>query len=164
MKRSRKHNSHWFLIFIAAVIILVGGSSIVYHEVRKPIDSAKSQSLKIAKKYAHLKTETNFSWANSEQTFYTVTGVTKQNIPVYVIISNNRKKIRIFKQSAGIDRNDALKKIWNNYSPKKVTTISMGIYKQKPVWEVGYMNASGQLCLKTLNFKNGTVVRSVNDI
>lgn len=164
MKRSRKHNSHWFLIFVAAVIILVGGSSIIYHEIRKPVDSARSQSLQIAKKYAHLKTTTDFSWANDKQTSYVVTGINKQNVPVYVIISNNGKKVRIFKQSAGIDRNDALKKIWNSYNPKKVTTISMGIYKQKPVWEVGYMTNSGQLCLKTLNFKNGAVVRSVNNI
>lgn len=149
---------------MATIIILIGGTSIIYHEVRKPVDSAKSQSLKIAKKYAHLKTETDFSWANTEQTFYTVTGVTKQNIPVYVIISNNGKKVRIYKQAAGIDRNTVLKKIWNTYNPKKVTTISMGIYKQKPVWEVAYMNGSGQLCLKTLNFKNGAVVRSVNNI
>ncbi|WP_145912962.1 DUF5590 domain-containing protein [Pediococcus damnosus] len=164
MKRSRNHTSHWFLIFVAAVIILIGGTSIIYHEVRQPVDSAKSQSLKIAKKYGHLKKETAFSWASYDQTYYTVTGTNQQNAPIYVIISNNGKKVRIFKQSAGINRNDVLKQVWNNDNPKKVTTISMGIFKKKPVWEVGYMNASGQLCLKTLNFKNGEVVRHVNNI
>lgn len=166
----REHASHkrtgrrvliGFLIAIVVVIIaLIWG----VHHATKPITQAKAQSVKIAEKYAGLKTTSGFYWTNLNRTYYTVAGTNKQNQPVYIIVPQKGGHVRVLQQKSGESRNQVLSQVWSKHNPKKVLQASLSVFNGSPAWIVSYMNQKGQLCYETFIFKTGKVLQLIENI
>ena len=99
-----------------------------------------------------------------DKTFYTVFGTNADNQKIYAIVSKNGKKINIYGQEDGISAETAKKAVRKRQDVKKITNVGMGMKGKTPVWEVTYLNAYGNLCYDIIAFKNGDIIKTIQNI
>ncbi|MDC2830752.1 DUF5590 domain-containing protein [Limosilactobacillus mucosae] len=150
------------LLILIILIFLVGWS--IYAVGNHPKAEAERQATSIAKRYANLKTRTGFYIYNRENTYYTVAGKNNKGQKILVIVPQKNGSVRIVKQSTGLTKQQALAQVKSNEHPKKVLKAVPGIFNDKVVWEVTYLNQKGNLCYDLINFKTGSFVQQINNL
>ncbi|CAJ1227772.1 DUF5590 domain-containing protein [Lactiplantibacillus xiangfangensis] len=150
------------LLVVLAIIVAIYGTLWV---AQRPMHQAQKTAYSLAVSKGKLKTTTGFSQYNGEQSYYAVTGTTKKNVPVYAIINTNSKhQTTVVKQTAGISRTKALRKVWAKRNPSKVIKATLGKYDGEVVWEVTYLNKKNNLCYEVLQYSNGNQLKSILNI
>lgn len=150
------------LLILIILIFLVGWS--IYAVGNHPKAEAERQATTIAKRYANLKTRTNFYIYNRENTYYTVAGKNNKGQRILVIVPQKNGSVRVVKQSTGLTEQQALAQVKSNEHPKRVLKAVPGIFNDKVVWEVTYLNSKGNLCYDLINFKTGSYVQQINNL
>lgn len=150
------------LLILIILIFLVGWS--IYAVGNHPKAEAERQATTIAKRYANLKTRTDFYIYNRENTYYTVAGKNKKGQRILVIVPQKNGSVRVVKQSTGLTEQQALAQVKSNEHPKRVLKAVPGIFNDKVVWEVTYLNSKGNLCYDLINFKTGSYVQQINNL
>jgi len=150
------------LLILIILIFLVGWS--IYAVGNHPKAEAERQATTIAKRYANLKTRTDFYIYNRENTYYTVAGKNNKGQKILVIVPQKNGSVRIVKQSTGLTEQQALAQVKSNEHPKRVLKAVPGIFNDKVVWEVTYLNSKGNLCYDLINFKTGSYVQQINNL
>lgn len=150
------------LLILIILIFLVGWS--IYAVGNHPKAEAERQATTIAKRYANLKTRTDFYIYNRENTYYTVAGKNNKGQRILVIVPQKNGSVRVVKQSTGLTEQQALAQVKNNEHPKRVLKAVPGIFNDKVVWEVTYLNSKGNLCYDLINFKTGSYVQQINNL
>lgn len=144
------------------VIILVLWVS--YAIANHPKAQAQREATSIAKKYGHLRSTNGFYIFNREKTYYTVTGKNQKGQQMLVMVPKSGGNVRLIKQSKGITSQQARQKVQNYGRTKKVLRVAPGIFNDKVVWEVTYINKKGALCYDLLNFRNGNYVQQIDNL
>lgn len=150
------------LLILIILIFLVVWS--IYAVGNHPKAEAERQATTIAKRYANLKTRTGFYIYNRENTYYTVAGKNNKGQRILVIVPQKNGSVRVVKQSTGLTEQQALAQVKSNEHPKKVLKAVPGIFNDKVVWEVTYLNSKGNLCYDLINFKTGSYVQQINNL
>lgn len=150
------------LLILIILIFLVGWS--IYAVGNHPKAEAERQATTIAKRYANLKTRTDFYIYNRENTYYTVAGKNNKGQRILVIVPQKNGSVRAVKQSTGLTEQQALAQVKSNEHPKRVLKAVPGIFNDKVVWEVTYLNSKGNLCYDLINFKTGSYVQQINNL
>lgn len=150
------------LLILIILIFLVGWS--IYAVGNHPKAEAERQATTIAKRYANLKTRTDFYIYNRENTYYTVAGKNNKGQQILVIVPQKNGSVRVVKQSTGLTEQQALAQVKSNEHPKRVLKAVPGIFNDKVVWEVTYLNSKGNLCYDLINFKTGSYVQQINNL
>lgn len=150
------------LLILIILIFLVGWS--IYVVGNHPKAEAERQATTIAKRYANLKTRTDFYIYNRENTYYTVAGKNNKGQRILVIVPQKNGSVRVVKQSTGLTEQQALAQVKSNEHPKRVLKAVPGIFNDKVVWEVTYLNSKGNLCYDLINFKTGSYVQQINNL
>lgn len=150
------------LLILIILIFLVGWS--IYAVGNHPKAEAERQATTIAKRYANLKTRTDFYIYNRENTYYTVAGKNNKGQRILVIVPQKNDSVRVVKQSTGLTEQQALAQVKSNEHPKRVLKAVPGIFNDKVVWEVTYLNSKGNLCYDLINFKTGSYVQQINNL
>lgn len=150
------------LLILIILIFLVGWS--IYAVGNHPKAEAERQATTIAKRYANLKTRTDFYIYNRENTYYTVAGKNNKGQRILVIVPQKNGSVRVVKQSTGLTEQQALAQVKSNEHPKRVLKAVPGIFNDKVVWEVTYLNSKGNLCYDLINFKTGSYVQQINNL
>lgn len=150
------------LLILIILIFLVGWS--IYAVGNHPKAEAERQATTIAKRYANLKTRTDFYIYNRENTYYTVAGKNNKGQRILVIVPQKNGSVRVVKQSTGLTEQQALAQVKSNEHPKRLLKAVPGIFNDKVVWEVTYLNSKGNLCYDLINFKTGSYVQQINNL
>ena len=150
------------LLILIILIFLVGWS--IYAVGNHPKAEAERQATTIAKRYANLKTRTDFYIYNRENTYYTVAGKNNKGQRILVIVPQKNGSVRVVKQSTGLTEQQALAQVKSNEHPKRVLKAVPGLFNDKVVWEVTYLNSKGNLCYDLINFKTGSYVQQINNL
>lgn len=150
------------LLILIILIFLVGWS--IYAVGNHPKAEAERQATTIAKRYANLKTRTDFYIYNRENTYYTVAGKNNKGQRILVIVPQKNGSVRVVKQSTGLTEQQAFAQVKSNEHPKRVLKAVPGIFNDKVVWEVTYLNSKGNLCYDLINFKTGSYVQQINNL
>lgn len=150
------------LLILIILIFLVDWS--IYAVGNHPKAEAERQATTIAKRYANLKTRTDFYIYNRENTYYTVAGKNNKGQRILVIVPQKNGSVRVVKQSTGLTEQQALAQVKSNEHPKRVLKAVPGIFNDKVVWEVTYLNSKGNLCYDLINFKTGSYVQQINNL
>lgn len=150
------------LLILIILIFLVGWS--IYAVGNHPKAEAERQATTIAKRYANLKTRTDSYIYNRENTYYTVAGKNNKGQRILVIVPQKNGSVRVVKQSTGLTEQQALAQVKSNEHPKRVLKAVPGIFNDKVVWEVTYLNSKGNLCYDLINFKTGSYVQQINNL
>ena len=97
------------LLILIILIFLVGWS--IYAVGNHPKAEAERQATTIAKRYANLKTRTDFYIYNRENTYYTVAGKNNKGQRILVIVPQKNGSVRVVKQSTGLTEQQALPRL-----------------------------------------------------
>lgn len=169
IKKQSKVKVSW--IVTSVILVLLFSVFIIFHQAEKPMRTARSQTVSMAKKYAGLTTVSSFYSSNLNKTYYSVAGTDNKGLnlhfkckKIYVIIAKKGGTITVVNQSSGLSVDAIRNVVQEKKSPKKINSISLTLIKGKPYWVVSYLNSSNNLCFATLNFKTGNVYRSINNI
>ncbi|MBM6754654.1 DUF5590 domain-containing protein [Lactobacillus alvi] len=149
------------LMFLLVVILVTWGT---FALATQPMRSAQHQAIRLAKRYAGLKTTNGFYTYNRDHTYYTVSGENRQGQAVLVIVPQKGGKLRVVKQSNGLTKQEAIAKVRSENKVKKVLRAAPGVFNDHVVWEVSYRNANGSLCYDLLNFTSGKYVQRINNL
>ena len=151
MQKKQHGKLYLFMGVLLAMVAVLG----IFFKSVQPENEAHKEAVRLAKKYAHLK---------KEETFYTVFGTNADNQKIYAIVSKNGKKINIYGQEDGISAETAKKAVRKRQDVKKITNVGMGMKGKTPVWEVTYLNAYGNLCYDIIAFKNGDIIKTIQNV
>ncbi|AVK62985.1 hypothetical protein C5Z26_02085 [Lactobacillus sp. CBA3606] len=150
------------LLVVLAIIVAVYGTLWV---AQRPVHNAQKTAYSLAVSKGKLKTTTAFSQYNGTASYYVVTGTSKKNVPVYALIKTKKPhQTTIVKQSAGITRTKALRKVWSKRNPSKVIKATLGVYEGQVVWEITYLNQKKALCYEILQYATGSEIKSIINI
>ena len=150
------------IVVTLLLVILVTWS--VYAVANHPRAAAQKQATAMAKKYAGLKSTSGFYIYNRDQTYYTVAGKNAKGQTILVVVPQKGGDIRVLKQSAGLTASQAKSEVKTADNPKRVLKVAMGIFNNKPVWEVTYLNQKGNLCYDLISFTSGKSIQQINNL
>lgn len=153
---------HW--LYAGFIIVLLSTIFIIYHVGSAPYKDMQTQAIQMAKQHAGLKTAETFYLYNRNQQNWTVGGVDKHRQKIFVIINPKNKHVVILDQSAGISQKTAVNKVIKADAPNQIHNVALGIYKQKPVWEITFSNKNHTTGYETLDFKTGKTVSRINNL
>ncbi|EHO51086.1 cell wall elongation regulator TseB-like domain-containing protein [Lentilactobacillus kisonensis] len=151
-------------IITAIILVLFFTVFITFHQAEKPMNTARSQTVSMAKKYAGLTTVSSFYSSNLNKTYYSVAGKDNKGRKIYVIIAKKGGNITVINQNSGLSETEIRNVITEKKSPQKINSISLTLINSKPYWVVSYLNSDDNLCFATLNFKTGNVYKSIENI
>lgn len=63
------------------------------------------------------------------------------------------------KQSSGITKDEALKKVNKEYSPVEIISVRLGMDEEIPIWEVKYKDKSDRYTFDYVNFYDGEIIK-----
>ncbi|MFV2048080.1 DUF5590 domain-containing protein [Metabacillus sp. YM-086] len=145
------------ILFIAVVWIFTA----TYQAAREQYTNGHEQSKKIAMESANLSTITEITTFNSDKQYHVLTGEKTKNESVYVWVYKKDKedKMLVKKQSSGITKDEALKKVNKEYSPVEIISVRLGMDEEIPIWEVKYKDKSDRYTFDYVNFYDGEIIK-----
>lgn len=162
MRRAAKSTKR--LAIIGVIIVILVGIIAIFSIAQSPRKQARKQAINIAEQKVGLQDPGRFYWFDYEKTYYTIAGENKHNQAIDVIIAKDTGNITVVNQKDGWTRNQILTKVWSQYHPKKVLNVNLGLYNNKPAWDVAYLNQKGNLNYLLLDFKNGNQINLLKNV
>ncbi|KRK80505.1 cell wall elongation regulator TseB-like domain-containing protein [Companilactobacillus nodensis] len=159
MNRSTK------ILLAISLIALVIVSALTYINLSAaPNSSAKSQADNIAEQKAGITQPDYFGNFTREKQYYSVGGLTKTDKYRYVIINAKSGKTKTINLNNAPVRKDVIQGVADRYSATKILHINLGMYKNKPTWEVAFKNKKGTIGYNLVDFHTGKSVQIINNL
>lgn len=147
---------------ILGLFILFSG--VFYIRSVRPIRQAEKQALEFASKYVDIEQVSDFYWFTREESYFTIVGTTADSKDVVVFIPQKGDRIKIMQQDEGLSRDDAINKIEKEYSDATTLKVSLGIFKDQPVWEVVTENKNKSLNYYLISFTTGNIQTILEEV
>lgn len=169
LEKRTQHTHKVNAILLSAAIVLltllIFGILIFTHST-KPRREMEAQAVEIAQKYADMDKDKvdRFYWFTWNKTYYSVLGTNTDGKKVIAIIPKDGGNVRVVNQSEGYSENKIRALMSANYGNPTVKKVTLGYYKDEPVWEVVAENKDKELTYYLLSFKSGEEVKAVNNI
>ncbi|WP_119326279.1 hypothetical protein [Companilactobacillus musae] len=159
MNRSTK------ILLTISLIALAIVSALTYLNLSfEPYASAKSQANDIAKEKAGIVEPDYFGNYTRQKQYYAVGGLTKGQKYRYIIIDAKSGKTDTFNKNSAPVRQSIVNGVVDRYNAKKILHINLGLYKDKPTWEVTFQKKNGSIGYNLVDFKTGKSVQIINNI
>jgi uncharacterized protein YpmB len=149
------------IIFLLTIIVL---SSIFYLRADRPMAQAEKEAEAIAKKYADMEQVDHFYWFTRKQTYFSLIGKNKDDQEIAVIIPKSGEKVKILDASKGLSESEAKQKVSEKYSNITIQKANLGMFDDKPVWEVMGRDPEGALSYHLISFDSGEETNVIKDI
>ncbi|MCV3763554.1 hypothetical protein OF389_11585 [Companilactobacillus farciminis] len=159
MSRSTK-----VLLTISLIALAIVSALTYVNLAAAPHSSAQSQANNIAKEKAGIVQPDYFGNYTREKQYYAVGGLTKGQKYRYIIINAKSGKTKIFNKSNAPVRQTIIDGVAQRYGAKKILHINLGLYKEKPTWEVTFQKSNGKIGYNLVDFKTGKSVQIINNI
>ncbi|MBM7647962.1 uncharacterized protein YpmB [Bacillus ectoiniformans] len=153
-----------FIIFIPIFIFFIAALTL-YNSAQKPYVKAEEKAAAAARNDAGIVTVTDFYLYHGQETYYVLKGQTEKNVEKVVWIPKDKKKkqtVRTYKE--GVTKEQALKKLMSEQKPEELLSIKLGMEKNKPVWEITFVNSRQQLSYYYLLFDSGKWLKKIDNI
>lgn len=145
------------LFFIFSVTFIVTRSL-------SPYNQAKSESIEIASRRANLEEVDDFYWYNGSETYFSITGINSDNIPIIVIIQQNGGEIDVLKQEDSISKNTVIQETISRENPHKILEARIGKENDKLIWEVSFEQEDGSIGYCMFSLETGEWIRTIKNI
>ncbi len=148
---------------IIVMLLIILFSSLSYIRATSPVRQAKTEAIQLAEQYAKIEQVDQFYWFTREQTYFSVLGKNDQQQEVIAIIPKSGEKVTVLAQEEGLTEDEAKEKIFNEYPSETLRKATLGMFEDKPVWEVMTKDDKGNNYY-LLDFKDGKEVKVIRDI
>lgn len=145
------------LLLITAVTILVNRSL-------SPLKQAKAETIAIAEEKANLAEADEFYWYNGNDSYFTVSGATKDSEKIIVLVKQDSGEIREFKQEEIVSKSEIIRKVKEKENPAHILELRIGIHQDLPIWEVSFRQENGNITYIMFSLTTGEWVRTIRNI
>ncbi|MBO0440167.1 DUF5590 domain-containing protein [Candidatus Enterococcus ikei] len=152
------------LSIIAILLAIIVMITIFYVRSTHPRTQAKKEATEIAKEYAHLESVDKFYWFTRKETYFSVTGKNDKGEDLVVIIPKSGKKVTVLNQKDGVEEGHIRQIIETEYKEKNIQKISLGLYNDKPTWEIVTKNDDGLLSYYLLSFEKAEEIMIIKNV
>lgn len=158
-------NRNTKILLTISLIALAIVSALTYLNLSfEPYASAKSQANDIAKEKAGIVEPDYFGNYARQKQYYAVGGLTKGQKYRYIIIDAKSGKTDTFNKNSAPVRQSIVNGVVARYNAKKILHINLGLYKNKPTWEVTFQKKNGSIGYNLVDFKTGKSMQIINNI
>lgn len=146
------------LVLILTILLI----SIVLIQSASPMRKAKKQSIKISEEIANIKDVDDFYWFTREKTYFTVVGKDNEKTEKIVFIPQDGTEAVVMNAEQGLESHEAVQKVLDLKETKKIKKISLGLYDNKPVWEIVANSVDEGIKYYLVDFSNGDIVNTIS--
>ncbi len=158
---NRKYNRQLKIISLVLILTIVL-ISIVLIQSASPMRKAKKQGIKVSEEVAGITQVEDFYWFTREKTYFTVVGYNDKSEEKVVFLPQDGEEAVVMNAKDGIDDNEAIQKVLDLKENRKIKKISLGLYQEKPVWEVVAESHEKQTNYYLVDFKTGDIVNKIS--
>ena len=121
-------------------------------------------AVEIAAQKVHFTKITDFYWFNTEETYYSLAGITTEGQQLYAIVSPDKKEVTVLQQDAVINEQEARSITKQAKHTDEILEARLGMIKDEPVWEVNYRTSNKRIGYYYISAKNGQWIKDIENI
>ena len=152
------------LLFVCTFLVIFFGAAWIFYLSQSEKLKAKDLAVEIAAQKVQFTKITDFYWFNTEETYYSLAGITTEGQTLYAIVSPDKKEVTILQQDAVINEQEARSITKEAKHTDEILEARLGMIKDEPVWEVNYRTKNQRIGYYYISAKNGQWIKDIENI
>ena len=152
------------LFLVLFIVIGVGVFIKVYVSAQEPLKAAEEKAVSLAKEKVELSEVEDFHIYHGTETVSVVEGKNKKGENIIVWIPEKSKKVMVDKRDNGISKEDAVNRLLDEKSPKKIISVKLGMENNIPLWEIHYRSENNLINYYYVHFKTGEWLKKIENL
>ena len=152
------------LLFVCTFLVIFFGAARIFYLSQSERLRAKDLAVEIAAQKVQFTKITDFYWFNTEETYYSLAGITTEGQQLYAIVSPDKKEVTILQQDAVINEQEARSITKQAKHTDEILEARLGMIKDEPVWEVNYRTKNQRIGYYYISAKNGQWIKDIENI
>jgi uncharacterized protein YpmB len=154
----------WIIIFILMVLVVSGIFMGIYVRAFSPVKSAQAKAVAIAERKVQFSQIDHFHIYNGNETVYVIEGKNKKGEKIITWIPLKTKQVIVEKAKSGLSKEQAIKKLEETKSPKKIISVQLGMENNIPFWEIYYLSDNNLINYYYIHFKTGEWLKKIENL
>jgi uncharacterized protein YpmB len=154
----------WIFIAVLFLLLIAGVSIRVYVNAIKPVNAAEQQALALAKKSVSISKVNDFHIYNGLESIDVIEGKNKQGENIIVWIPEKSKKVIVKRAKDGLSKQEAIQKLLQEKKPKQIISVSLGMEKDIPLWEIYYRSENNLINYYYIDFETGEWLKKIENL
>jgi uncharacterized protein YpmB len=152
------------LFLVLFIAICVGVFIKVYASAQEPLNAAEEKAVSLAKEKVELSEVEDFHIYHGTETVSVLEGNNKKGENIIVWIPEKSKKVIWDKRKNGISKEDAVQRLMEEKSPKKIISVKLGMENSIPLWEIYYRSENNLINYYYVDFKTGEWLKKIENL
>jgi uncharacterized protein YpmB len=154
----------WIILFVAIIVIMSGVFVMVYIRAFEPVKAAEQTAVAIAEKKVQFSQIDQFHLYNGVESVYVIEGKNKKGEKIIVWIPVKTKQVIIKKANSGLSKEQAIQKLEETTTPKKIVSVRLGMEKNIPFWEIYYISDNNLINYYYIQFQTGEWLKKIENL
>ncbi|MDR7238645.1 cell wall elongation regulator TseB-like domain-containing protein [Neobacillus drentensis] len=154
----------WIIFSVLFVLVVVGLLINVYFKSVDPVNAAEKKAVALANKEISLKEIEDFHIYNGIETVNVIEGKSMKGEKVIVWIPEKSKQVFVKKAKDGLSKEEAIQKLLQEKSPKKIISVRLGMEKNIPLWEIYYRSDNNLINYYYVHFDTGEWLKKIENL
>ncbi|NHC39128.1 DUF5590 domain-containing protein [Bacillus sp. MM2020_1] len=154
----------WIIFSVLFVLVVVGLLTNVYFKSVNPVNAAEKKAVALANKEISLKEIEDFHIYNGIETVNVIEGKSMKGEKIIVWIPEKSKQVFVKKAKDGLSKEEAIQKLLQEKSPKKIISVRLGMEKNIPLWEIYYRSDNNLINYYYVHFDTGEWLKKIENL
>lgn len=154
----------WIIVLSIIVVAFCGLLIKVYLSALDPVKTAETKAVSRAQEETSLKEVEDFHIYNGIETVNVIEGKSKNGNKIIVWMPEKSKEIFVRKAKNGLTREEAIQKLQQEKSPKKIISVRLGMEKNIPLWEIYYRSNNNLINYYYVHFDTGEWLKKIENL
>jgi uncharacterized protein YpmB len=154
----------WIIVLSIIVVAFCGLLIKVYLSALDPVKAAETKAVSRAQEEISLKEVEDFHIYNGIETVNVIEGKSKNGDKIIVWMPEKSKEIFVRKAKNGLTREEAIQKLQQEKSPKKIISVRLGMEKNIPLWEIYYRSNNNLINYYYVHFDTGEWLKKIENL
>ncbi|PGY14038.1 Uncharacterized protein YpmB [Bacillus sp. OV166] len=154
----------WIIFIVIFIVVIFGLLIKVYFTSVDPVKAAEKKAVALANKEISIKEVEDFHIYNGIETVNVIEGKNKKGEKIIVWIPEKSKKVYVKKAKDGLSKEEAIQKLLQEKSPKKVISVRLGMEKNIPLWEIYYRSNNNLINYYYVHFDTGEWLKKIENL
>jgi uncharacterized protein YpmB len=152
------------VFFIIFILVLIGLFTKVYLRAVEPVNQAEQRAIQIADKEVNLSEVQDFHIYNGLETVNIIEAIDENGEEIIVWIPEKSKKVITEKAKNGLNKSEAVQRLLEEKTPKKVISVRLGMENEIPLWEIYYRSENNLINYYYVHFKTGEWLKKIENL
>ena len=154
----------WIIFLVLLVLVFLGILIKAYFTAVEPVKAAEEKAVTLAKKHTQLKEVQAFHVYHGNETVSVIEGKDKNGEKIIVWIPEKTKEVIVKKARDGLTKQEAINKLLQEKSPKKIISVRLGMEKNIPLWEIYYRSSNNLINYYYVHFETGEWLKKIENL